>query len=334
MVIPLKGFRGLGALALACLCLAAASAAALAGVLNTSPHQLMASKSSFLLDGQPVFPIVGSAWVCPDALDKTDPSGTATIAQSLAALKVKILQGRAVDCPDGADGDVVKRLDATLAPLQMLWQETSKGVGPQPDGLPELVNWQPPLNSVQYPVDLPCGTYSSLGLLKQLASVANKGPALVWVPIGSSPQDGQYVCLTPQKIRNDAMTAVVGHAKGIGWMTIDPRNSNVNNGFSVMRGTDGQPNNFLAAQSVALKLQRLSTVLARGKWLKVTYPASQPIRIAAWSYQHVVTVIAVNTSGQTAAKTTVTVPALGKKHAKLTFNLPKMADATVQKRVK
>jgi len=324
--------RSLSTLALVVMSVAAASAVANAKGLDGG-HSVTTTAHHFLLDGKLSFLIVGESRVCPDLPDVTDQSGSSTIAQSMASLKVKILMGSGVFC-GGNTQDIYARLDPALGPLQMMWQETSKGIGPQPAGLPELLDWQPPINSVQYPVDLPCGPYTSAGLYYRVAGAASKGPVLAWVPIGSSPQDGQYVCLTPQKIRNDAMTAVVAHASGIAWMTIDPRDANVNNGFSVMRGDNGQPNNFSAAENVALKLLQLSTVLAKGKWLKVTYPSNQPIRAAAWSYQRVLTIIAVNTSGQTGANAVIAVPALGKKHAKITVRLKAMADVTIKKKLK
>lgn len=326
----MKGFRNWSALALVILCAAAASAAA-QSQMSDSPHVVTARGNIFLLDGRPSFLIVGESRVCPDMLDVTDPAGTATIAQSLAALKVKVVRGLAQAC--GNSQEASSRLHNALGPLRMLWQETSKGVGPQPDGLEELVDWQSPLNSLNYPVDLPCDTYRSMGLYNRLVALARKGPVLAWVPIGSSPQDGQYVCLTPQKIRNQTMTAVIGGAAGIEWMTIDPRNSTIANGFSVSRGNDGQPDNFSAAKSMAQMLAQHSPMLTQGKKLKATTPDKSPVRAAAWSYRKVVTVIVVNTSDK-AAKTVVTVPALGKKHAKIKVSLKKMADVTIRKRVK
>jgi hypothetical protein len=299
-----KGFHW-HAIALICLCTVVATATASAQVRN-APHTVTAKGDIFLLDGQPSFLIIGQSHQCPVL---QDDKGSSIIAD-MASIDVRIVQGHAGSC--GPDSTT---LDQALSSRNMLWWEQASS------SLPESVDWQAPTH-YEWAV-FRCDTKSSLASYTKMATASKASPLLAYIQLGTRDPNAPDSCTTPLAIRNAFMVALVAHAKGISWVTINPKNATVGNGFSVSN------QNAKAAASLTAMASGIAPSILNGSDLSVqALPGN--VRAAAWKYNGKTTVIAVNTSA-TPAKATVIIPSLGKVRGKLSLSLGSMGSAIIRK---
>lgn len=300
----MKGYRK-RFIALIVLCAAVVSTTATAQT-RSAQHTVTAQGNIFLLDGQPSFLIIGQAHQCPVLQDDKGSS----IVADMASIDVRIIQGHAGSC--GPDSST---LDQALSSRNMLWWEQASS------SLPESVDWQA---STHYEwAVFRCDTKSSLASYTKMATASKAGPLLAYIQLGTRDPNVSDSCTTPLAIRNAFMVALIAHAKGISWVTINPKNATVGNGFSVSN------QNAKAAASLTAMTSGLAPSILNGSDLSVkTLPGN--VRAAAWKYNGKTTVIAVNTSA-TPAKATVIIPSLGKVRGKLSLSLGSMGSVIIRK---
>lgn len=282
------------------LCVVAALATASA-FADTQPRTVT-SNDTFLMNGQPFFPVMGQVRKCPN---KPDPANSSvSIADDMVSLNVNILFGMAGTCGLD-DATAVQNLHASLSD-RMGWLEDQRGGRPLPNLsqlLPEFVNWQGGPEFVTSPGALiGCTSHSSISLYNDSVAAAKRGPAVAFIQIGAPDGDSGRICVTPERIKCLFWTAVVGHAKGIWWVTIDPLDASSTD-FSV------PAENRTAAIQLMQQLSTLRRVILGNDLVRIAV-SSGPVRASAWSYRGREYIVAVNTIDKSVP---VTIQGLGTK---------------------
>ena len=284
-------------------CTAAVAAVAAMVVFATAAFaaapSVTAVNGHLALNGTPFIPVMAQTrYGCP----------ARPLVDEFATLGVNVLYNDNAVC----DGDfspgqptAAQKLDSSLAgrtPPMWFWTSSPSGQQ-QLAGASTLLNWQPPLVralDVNWMLDK-CKGQSTLPFYKTVSAKAHAGGIVSAYVLAGSISDQRYSnfnCVTQPRMAVAVWTALVAGASAIDYITIDPRNATIGNGFNVTPA---------AAASAA----SLSKDVARSAQMLLAAPMSARssngvVKVAARRYSGSTYLFVVNTQNS-AERTAVTV---------------------------
>lgn len=251
------------------------------------------------LNGTPFIPVMAQVrYGCP----------ARGLVDEFAALGVNILYNdNAVCAGDFGSGQptAAQRLDSSLAgrtPPIWFWTSSPSGQA-QLAGASTLLSWQPPLvraRDVSWMLDK-CKGQSTLPFYNTVSAKVRAGGLVSAYVLAGSISEEQYSsfnCVTQPRMAVAVWTALVAGASAIDYITIDPRNATIHDGFNVTPAAAASAASL--SKDVARYAQMLLSVVVTAR------SSNHVVEVAARRYGGSAYLFIVNTQNS-AEKTSITV---------------------------